>query len=76
MDTKLIFKALYNVMTDSESGCLLDSLAFKVDAPRYDSSRDAFIQHILFSVDRLSSPSEIGFLHRLEEEYRRLENDD
>lgn len=72
MDTRLILKALCNVMEDGEAGCILDTLSVKVDAPKYDASQDHFIQHILFCVDRICTPSDIGFLHRLEEEYNRL----
>lgn len=75
MDTKIVLQALYNTIMDGESGCLLDSLSVKVDAPVYDPIEGEFTQHVLFSFDRIATPSEIGFLHRLEEEYIRLTGD-
>lgn len=75
MDVNLMTKALFNVICDSENGCMLDSLSVKVDNPVYDSGYGEFIQHILFSLDRIATPSEMGFLHRLEEEYKRLESE-
>lgn len=72
MDTKIVLEALYNTIMDGDSGCMLDTLSVKIDSPVFDPAVGEFTQHVLFSLDRISSPSEIGFLHRLEEEYNRL----